>query len=221
MDRYLSGGIVRPVISKRGDRPGRGASRLERCPLCGRSFHVALINSHAAECNGPPAPAASSAPKLAAGDVSVTNSSLATNLDGAGAFGPALGDVSGVAITMTVEAGSQSCTSVPEPPLQKKRNRPVARQQQTSDTLLFPDCAGAPRPSPRLVLPQLENPSLPGQYLIPNFITEAEELELLAFLDCPTTQPPWKASTVGYIPPLLLFSHGLLTALVSVSLCTT
>lgn len=44
-----------------------------------------------------------------------------------------------------------------------------------------------PRPAPA--------PSLPGHFLIPDFITEAEEAELLAFVDGGEATNPWRPST--------------------------
>ena len=61
-----------------------------------------------------------------------------------------------------------------------------------NDHLDGPRC-GAPTPPPR---PRpAPAPSLPGHFLIPDFITEAEEAELLAFVDGGEATNPWRPST--------------------------
>ena len=42
--------LERPEKRRRGSAPG--ASSLGECPLCGRSFHLALLQAHAAGCAG-------------------------------------------------------------------------------------------------------------------------------------------------------------------------
>ena len=174
MERYLSSGPVRSAIAKRqhhsDDRARRRCgSRLEACPLCGRSFHVTLINSHAAACDGPP-----------------TVSDSAARPPGASEPVP----------PRTAAASNQSCTVSGPPPPTRDVNNPEATQQQAFAASLMPRKRPAPVQHPPHLARQLENPALPGQHLFPNFISESEEAELLAFLDCETTQPPWKPSTV-------------------------
>lgn len=182
MERYLSKASVRPEIAKkRHTAPGgidtgtrrRSGSRLEQCPLCGRSFHIKQIISHAATCTGSPA-----VPVVAAFG-STGGSAPATTSDS-------------VASSSTIAVSGQRCSTT--------TGTVVAKKQESIVSLLSREDPGAVRPPSCLMLPQLETPALPGQYLVPNFITKAEEADLLAFLDCPTTQPPWKPSTVGSTP---------------------
>ena len=44
-------------------------------------------------------------------------------------------------------------------------------------------------------LPQAEHPQLPGQFLVRDFVTPAEEAALLQLLDDRETEPPWKEAT--------------------------
>ncbi len=191
MERYLSSGpAVTATIGKtsrtsarlrdgRNDvharRGSQRGSRLEQCPLCGRSFHVALITSHAAACTGPSPP-----------PPTTTTSTTTLEVVRPGASEPCTASAT--------TTGAPSSTPVPPgaPSVDSKANK---RQQNITTALFLGRSAPAPA-SPRIKLAQLEHPILPGQHLIPNFITEPEEEELLAFLDCTTTQPPWKPSTV-------------------------
>lgn len=178
MERYLSSVPMRSAIAKRhhsNDRapPRSAGSRLAMCPLCGRSFHITLINSHAAVCGGPP-----------------TASDSATRP--ADAYEPARAGAAA--------ASNQSCTISGPPPVARGHrlgvNTPVGKQQQAFTASVIPGELSAVAQRPPHLVPQLENPALSGQHLFPNFISESEEAELLAFLDSETTQPPWKPSTV-------------------------
>ena len=195
MERYLSRGPSRSAIVKRRPSTGprgsdrhsgcrRSGSRLEQCPLCGQSFHVALINSHAADCNGLPASTEIADTTGVSEAVPVTNSAE-------------------VSVSQAHSASDKKCSALGSgPPTQdgQDRRKTLARQRlQSVDVLSISTSHVAVRPLPGLVL--LENPALPGQHLIQNFITESQEAELLAFLDCAATQPPWKPSTVSRSMP--------------------
>lgn len=72
-------------------------------------------------------------------------------------------------------------------------DQPKGDRSERSATI--PSIFLSPRARAVALLPSVEHPTLPGQHTIPDFISEAEEAELLEFLDGPDTQPPWKPST--------------------------
>ena len=226
-----------------------GGSRFVACPLCCRSFHSAVIEAHAADCDGRVPSPAKRRKSGAAARVAPNHVGPPASRHGGVAFGAALSPVrptppmeeSGLR-NQHVTANRWDASPSLSPPQHTRAERrqtavapsrtslwklasqtdgstrpedfrtalllnapaavAVARRDTTATAHGGEVCQSRlrplqlrPPPQSALMMMAHENPELPGLILVPDFISEEEEEGILAFLDSPHTQPPWKLSS--------------------------